>query len=410
MYPRMQHMRVIVAAIAAAFPLAAFGADDMTALKQQLEALKREVSELRTLMQQQTQKAATKEEVKAVQTEVSQVAKEQSSMLGANSIAHLSGYGAMGYADQKNSNGTFNTVMFNPIFHYQYKDLIFFETELETEVEPDGGTNVALEYANANLFINDYVSAFAGKFLSPVGYFFPNLHPAWINKFPSRPPGFGVEGSAAPESDVGVGVRGGFNLGGKPKANYVFYAGNGPRLELSAMGDEIEGVEAEGSTSNPDNSLVYGGRFGFLPIPHLEFGISGAISKVAVDLPGEGKRDYSAAGADASWEYRGLSLRGEYIQQKVDDLATSAAPQGGTWKTWYAQAAYRFPKRGWEPVLRYGDFNSPHADQSQRQWGLGLNYWFAPSAVGKIGYEFNSGETGTTNDDDRLMLQFAYGF
>ena len=85
-------------------------------------------------------------------------------------------------------------------------------------------------------------------------------------------------------------------------------------------------------------------------------------------------------------------------------------PEGGTWKTWYAQAAYRIPRTKLEPVLRYGDFKSPHADQSQRQWGLGLDYWFAPSAVGKIGYEFNSGETGTSNDDNRLMIQFAYGF
>ncbi len=41
---------------------------------------------------------------------------------------------------------------------------------------------------------------------------------------------------------------------------------------------------------------------------------------------------------------------------------------------------------------------------------LGLDYWFTPSAVGKIAYEFNKGMAGTPNDVDRFMLQFGYGF
>jgi len=402
----------MAAAIAVAFPLTALGADDITTLKQEIEQLKRELKNLRIVVQQQSRNAASKEEVKAVQTEVSKVAKDQSATY--DSAVHLAGYGHVGYADRKSANGSFGEVGFNPIFHYQYKDLLLFETELEIMANAEGEADVGLEYANMNLFANDYVTVFGGKFLSPVGYFIQNLHPAWINKFPSKPPGFQEEGGAAPISDIGLGIKGGFPLASTVKANYIFYVGNGPRLELNAAGDEIESIVAKGGTTNPSNSKFFGGRLGLLPIPGLELGVSGGTSKVAVDpgggAPVEPRRSYSIAGADFAYKWKGLDLRGEYIAQKVGDLSTSVAPQGGTWKARYLQAAYRLPSTNWEPVLRFGKFTSPHADQGLRQWGLGLNYWFAANVVGKVAYEFNNGLAGTPNDNDRLLLQFAYGF
>ena len=88
----------------------------------------------------------------------------------------------------------------------------------------------------------------------------------------------------------------------------------------------------------------------------------------------------------------------------MDNEDQSVAPEGGTWKAWYAQASYRIPGTKFEPVLRYGDHKSPHQDQRLKQWGLGLDYWFSASAVAKVGYEINSGEAGTTNDENRLVI------
>lgn len=400
---------IMAAAIAAALPMSALGADDITTLKQEIDQLKQELSNLRTVVQNQNQKAATKDEVKAVQTQVSQVAKDQSEFSLSNSAVHLAGYGSVGYSDRRNGGSSFDTVGFSPIFHYQYKDLLMFETEMELKVLPTGEADVGLEYANMNLFVNDNVTVFGGKFLSPIGYFFQNLHPAWINKFPSRPPGFQEEGGAAPVSDVGMGVKGGFPLGSTMKANYAAYVGNGPRLSLDAAGTGIEFIAAKGATANPSNRKLFGGRLGLVPIPGLEFGVSGGISKL-VAAAGEDKRNYNVAGADFAYKWKGFDLRGEYIKQSVGDLTTSVAPQGGTWKTHYVQAAYRVPSTKWEPVLRYGKFTSPNADQSLKQWGLGVDYWFASNIVGKVAYEFNRGLTGTPNDNNRLLLQFAYGF
>lgn len=106
----------------------------------------------------------------------------------------------------------------------------------------------------------------------------------------------------------------------------------------------------------------------------------------------------------------GLDLRAEQVQQKVGDQAASVAPLGGRWKARYAQAAYRFGGSKWEGVLRYGKFTTPHADQNQKQWAAGVNYWLAPNAVAKLAYEFNKGLTDTPTDTNRLLLQLAYGF
>ena len=373
-------LSAIAIMIAAAFPIAAQCADDTASMKQDIEQLKKQVSEF---------------------TET-------------NSAVHLSGYGHVDYATQKNtSGGSFVEVGFNPIFHYLYKDLLLFETELEIEANEEGEAEVGLEYANMNLFVNDYITVFGGKFLTPVGFFIQNLHPAWINKFPSKPPGFQEEGGAAPITDIGLGVRGGFPLGSTAKANYALYVGNGPRLALNGAGDGIESIVSKGGTSDPDKKKFFGGRVGVLPIPGLEFGVSAGISRVAVEpagAPVEPSRRYTVFGGDFAYQWKGLNFHGEYIQQKVGDLATSVAPLGGKWKTWYIQPAYRLPSTNWEPVLRYGKFTSPNADQSLRQWGVGLNYWFAPSIVGKVAYEFNQGLAGTANDSNRLLLQFAYGF
>lgn len=408
-------------ALATALPFPASASEDTDSLKQEVAQLRQEVASLRALIKDRLQQGAVKPAAASPGAApdigpLVQVKGESAPAFESNSGVHLSGYGTIGYMHNRNSgdsggsSGKFNMVGFSPIFHYQYKDILLFQAEMEIMAQPDGASEFALEYANLNYFLNDNVTLFAGKFITPIGYFFQNLHPAWINKFPSKPPGFGVEGAAAPESDIGAGMRGGFHLAGAMRANYALYAGNGPRLALAESGDEIEAIEAEGatSTSSKKGTTFIGGRIGLLPMSGLELGVSAGTSKVAI--MNEATRDYKVAGADISYRNSGLDLRGEYIRQSVADLAGSVAPEGGTWKTWYAQMAYRIPSTQWEPVLRYGDFKSQHADQKLRQWGLGLNYWITSNAVGKIAYEFNKGESGTSNNTDRLLLQAAFGF
>lgn len=399
---------VLAAAIAAAFPVAAYAAEDDT-LKQQIETLRKEVNELRETLKKRA--PASKEEVSELRKEVKDVARSASEWTGVGSAKHFSGYADVGYTDRRRQRGNFDSVRFNPAFHYQYQDLVLLDAELEMSVQPDGTTETGLEFASINLLLHDYATLFAGKFNSALGQFRQNLHPSWINKLPSAPVGFGHD-QAAPTAEVGMGVRGGVPVSSM-FLNYAAYVGNGPKLELNAAGDEIEMIGTEGTVGDSDGKKVWGGRVGLIPIPRLEIGLSGATGKVAVERMGgtvEAARDYRAGGADFSYQLGGLDLRGEYVRQRIGDQALSVAPRGGAWKARYLQAAYRFLPTKWEGAVRYGDFRTPHADQDQKQWALGVNYLFAPNLIGKVAYEANKGVSGTATDDNRVLLQLSYGF
>ncbi len=328
------------------------------------------------------------------------------------SVTHLSGYASADYVSVENGPAAF-AANFNPMFHFLYDNKILWEAELEVEVEENGDTNIGLEYTTVDWFLTDNLTLVAGKFLSPVGNFRQNLHPSWINKLTSAPPGFGHDG-AAPVSEMGMQLRGVAPVGSNSKITYAAYLGNGPKIE--GEDGEIHAVEAEGFASDPDDELVFGGRVAFLPIPNFELAVSGATGDVAVveddgiDIEGDAKRGYSVFGFDANYRWNSFDFRGEFVSQEVDAQPLSIAPEGGKWETWYAQGAYKFGDGKWEGVVRYTDFTSPHADDTQEQLAYGLNYLIAPSAMLKFGYESNKGEPGEITDADRWILQIAYGY
>ncbi len=378
------------------------------AMEQQIAALTAGLEKL-----QANDSQTLRSEVIAATQTAQRAEKSANEWKNTTSVSHLAGYAAAGYTDQDNGTSAFNIASFNPIFHFQYGDRILWESELEIEVPEDGGTNVALEYSAIDLIINDYLVFVAGKFLSPLGNFRQNLHPAWINKLPSAPPGFGHDG-AAPIAEVGVELRGGMPFGSRSLVTYAGYVGNGPKL--MAMDGELTGIDTEGFTDNEDDKLVVGGRISVLPIPELVLGVSGAVGDATVTendelaFADDPTRSYEVLGSDLSYRWNRLQLLAEYIQQKVDDDSSSVAPDGGKWKTWYVQSAYPIAQTRWEGVLRYTDFNSPDTDESQKQWSLGLDYVLAPSAMIKFAYEFNDGLNGEPADDDRWLVQVTYGY
>ncbi|MHB1094526.1 hypothetical protein [Thiobacillus sp.] len=404
-------------AIGACLPASALAGSEIELLQQQVEALQSQLQAIQTQLSAQQEKSASKDDIQALKKEVKDVSKTHSEWKDASSVVHLAGYGSVGYTDNEGTKGRFSQVQFSPIFHYQYKDLIMLGGELEITNDPDGETSTGLEYLTLDLYLNDYATLVAGKFLSPIGQFRQNIHPGWINKLPSAPPGFGHDG-AAPLSDTGLQVRGGFPLGSM-RSNYALYVSNGPELEaVTEDGEvELEGIMAEGRTSDVDGNKVVGGRFGLLPVPGLEVALSFATGKAAITsfdmmgVSGEQSRDYDVFGGDFAWKWRNLDLRGEYVQTKVgsDNSGGLTASNGAKWKTWYTQAAYKFlPKV--EGVVRYTNFDSPHAAEDQKQWALGVNYLYASNIIAKLAYEFNDGQAGKVADDNSILAQLAYGF
>jgi len=382
-------------------------------LEEQVAALTEQLGELSTELDEAKDAEGLdglRKDVEANKVAI-QATQSATTFTDATSVAHLSGYASADYVSVEDGPSAF-IANFNPMFHFLYDNKILWEAELEVEVEENGDTSIGLEYTTVDWFLNDKLTLIAGKFLSPIGNFRQNIHPSWINKLPSAPPGFGHDG-AAPISEMGVQLRGVAPMGSS-KLTYAFYMGNGPKIE--GEDGEIHAIEAEGFASDPDDEKVFGGRVAFLPIPSLEIGVSGATGDVSVveddgmDIEGDPKRGYDVIGLDASYRWRNLDLRGEYVSQEIDENPLSIAPEGGKWETWYAQAAYQFADGKWEGVVRYTDFDSPHADDTQEQLALGVNYLITPSAMLKFGYESNTGEPGEVTDADRWLIQIAYGY
>lgn len=374
-------------------------------LNRRLEELAQQTTEARDSAQRADENAAI-----AVQT----AANGNNALTDARTVSRLAGYGFVNFTAPQDGNAGFSTAAFNPIFQVQYGDNILFESELELAVEDSGETEVNLEYVTISWLFNDHAALVVGRFLSPLGNFRQNVHPAWINRFASAPAGFGHDG-AAPVADLGAQIRGAWATAGLGKFNYAAYVANGPELE--AEEDVLEGVKANGTVRNVDGNLVLGGRVGWLPVPTLELGVSFANGRTSVtevegaEIDGEPSRNYRFYGGDFAWRpMPALELRGEYARQRAGEAASSIAPDSASWRAWYAQAAYRITGTPWELVGRLGDFESVNEMMSTSQWGAGLNYWLTPSTVFKAAYEFNDPDLAMSPMKDTLILQVAHGF
>ena len=290
----------------------------------------------------------------------------------------------------------------------------FLGSFVDFSLDDDANTNVSLDTLNFNLMVNDSMVFGIGAFDSPLGYFVQNLSPSWINKLPTLPAGFDSD-EAAPQSQLGSQLRGGFYLFSNLKMNYIAFVANGPRAYADDTTGLIDYISTDPFPNNYGN-FIGGGRVGILPIPDLEIGFSGAGGKLALfDLNsnltlGEPGRDYTSLGADLSFRWRNWDLRAEVIKQQVGSLKTSLFPQGAGWKAWYLQAAYLIPATKLQPVVRWGGYTSPVSSQSQHQVTLGLDYWFAPSLALQAAYEFNNGQAGTDSDSNLFLIQLVYGF
>ena len=328
--------------------------------------------------------------------------------------ALIVGSASAGFSKPSAQYGSFNLLDFNPIFLLGYKDSVFARVALDFSLDDQGNTQTSLNYANLNLFLNDYAVLGAGKFDSALGYFGQNLSAAWINKLADTPVGFGGD-QAAPQAEVGIRLSGGFPLYDDAKANYAVFVSNGSQGLVDTTNSVIDHIDTDGFTNNYGNYTI-GGRLGFLPIPNVEIGVSLSGGKLVLLDMADGTtvlqngRHYNSLGADISYKKDNLDLRAEITQQQVSYQTGSIVTQAERWKAWYLQAAYRIQSTNFEPVVRYGKFTSPISNQQQGQLALGLDYWFAPSIDVQVQYDINHGQVGSGANANLFLMQLVFGF
>jgi hypothetical protein len=323
---------------------------------------------------------------------------------------------------------------FTPDFLLKLNDWIFLEAEIGIG---SNGTVSAGSFAQADFFVNDWLTIIAGRFVAPIGWFNERLNNPWINKLPGDAPGSGpllYQQVLPPLNLLGVEAQGSFYLGCSPvKLEYAAYISNGMNLTPATAGaptvDELANLENMQSTFGfVTNDKATGGRIGlWWPEAGLAGGISGlyngdyvaggfedSMSLWAVDL------NYHKGNWDVRFEY------GMNYQETGSFLANNIRRQG-----FYGQVAYRprdLPNgvlQQTELVYRYGyvdirgldpttltlsSYSTPTDVPVRRQQNeFGVNYYFSPRLVWKFAYQIND-EPGFHLHDNQFITELAWGW
>lgn len=322
----------------------------------------------------------------------------------------ITGYGFAGYTDPEGSDSSFNAG-FNPIFLWRLSENLFFEGELEIELE-DTETDIGFEYGQVSYLVNDYVTVGAGKFLNPSNYFMERLHPLWINKMPDKPMSMSGDNRIQASTQLGVQVRGGVPLG-QTRGEYAIYASNGPDMAA-------DGSQRFNTYTDTNSNKAIGGRVGWRPFSDLGLGYGFEVSSVN-DLDGKSLGVVTHA---ADLNYLRLSnmlggnidVRGQFARREVDRSSSSFLPFNNTSSGGYAQIAYRpilsstYLVRKFESVLRYDwiDLQKNAAFNDRQRLSVGLNYYIEDRTILKFAYQFDN--TENARDSDALLFQIATGF
>lgn len=334
----------------------------------------------------------------------------KSSFLGSTKM-NLTGYGSAGFISQNHNGERKFNAQFNPLFLWKLSDKVFFEGEMEFELE-GANTIVNWEQAHLSYLANDYVTVDAGKFLNPMNSYVERFHMAWVNRLPDQP--LAVYDGLLPETLLGAQLRGGVPLG-PTKFNYSIFAAN----SFPLSGDN-NGMLDFGNFDNLGQNFVGGGHVGFLPIPQLEVGYGMMMGQMdgAAGNPTALFQSVDLNFVQDSEALRGLlRLNAQWVWSHVGGYAyTGQDPFHNSRNGGYAQISYRPTKWGsaflskLEPVFRFDTLqqkNTPAGTEESR-YTMGLNYWLGPITVVKFAYQFDHNDGDIAHN--AWLLQFATGF
>jgi hypothetical protein len=323
---------------------------------------------------------------------------------------------------------------FTPDFLLKLNDWIFLEAELG--IGSDGSVSAG-SFAQADFFINDWLTIIAGRFVAPIGWYNERLNNPWINKLPGDAPGSGPllwQQVLPPMALLGVQAQGSFYLGCSPiKLEYNAYVSNGLNLTPATAGspdiNELANLQNMTDSFNIiTNDKMVGGRLGlWWPEMGLAGGVSGMVNG---DYVAGGFEDsYSLWAVDFNYHKGDWDVRAEYgsAYQQVGSFQRAPIRRQG----FYAQVAYR----PWEvpckyvqnlefvyrysyvtfPGLNTGEldlttFGTPMDVPLRRQQNeFGINYYFYPRMVFKLAYQVNDEPTFHLHDN-QFLAELAWGW
>lgn len=387
------------------------------------------------------QEVQSTDEVQKLKQDIEQIKNQNNTYKPGKSRYLLRGYAHSGLQVSDNE-FSFVGGSFNPLFVYKQSDKLLFESELELELA-GGEVELGVEYANMSYLLSKNLTVRAGKFLVPFGIFTPNLHPAWINKFPTMPLGAGHDG-IIPTNDIGLELRGGSYIGNF-KVNYSLYVINGAQLNNGIEEPEEAGILHHAVFPDNNKGKTVGGRVGLFPFSDssLELGLSAMYGKVG-DRASELEDihalhyafDLSYVRTLSSWSSV-LDLKAQYSAADIDEASYPFHENPDDFVTfdnsstaWFTQLSIRPALlenefvRNLEFAGRYSALKTPVGSEwevDQTQIDIGVNYWLDWRTVLKVSYRILNGavdEHGTNEEPghgeslpgNAFFVHWAIGF
>ncbi len=317
----------------------------------------------------------------------------------------------------------FGAVNFKPIFLWKISDKLFVESEIEIETG-DGEAALGLEYANMCYMVNPYLILHAGRFLPKFGAYRGRMGEGFLNRFASKPTGFG-DGGIGAMNETGIGAQGGFPWGSM-KVAYDFYLSNGP--ELLTDPENAGQFEYEAYTTNNKSSAV-GGRVAILPFSNSSLEVG--YSFQSKSKTGEVGTDYANTGVkmqavDVNYFHNipgiksTIRFTGELKYQKAD-AANYFKPDEVTTYTFDNSSTAFYTTASIRPALvdnkffrnlelagRYSFFNrptdAPWGGNNIEQVDLSLDYWMHWNTLLKLCY------VKQRDNPSAFNAQFVFGF
>ena len=346
----------------------------------------------------------------------------------------FAGYGDVRYEESDLKDSSAFSARFVPIFLFSLNDKMHVEAETEISLNELGETSVELEYADIHYFLTDTTTITAGKFLLPFGQFSANWHPSWINRSPWTPGIYGSHGSSQAMvpllpilSDVGIAVQQTFYFSSKQKIFLDLYVTNGARAETHAEAAPVDDhaevppvedhaesfpeVAFEATSGDNNKDKAFGGRIAFAFLPAIEIG----ASYYTASYDERETLDITAQGMDINFIGNHYLIRGEYISTETDGLEEEDEhgeaeihkfKRNGWFLQGVLQAGQIWPQLGGTEFLLEFAKTNKYADA--KRWVAGINYWLDARSVIKFSYEDTNVDVG--DDDQRLAVQFSYGF
>ncbi|MEP6729307.1 MAG: hypothetical protein ABJE10_01650 [bacterium] len=290
----------------------------------------------------------------------------------------------------------------------QVNDLLRVHAQAEWQQNDDGNVNV-LDFAFAEVKVNDKLSLRAGQVKQPFGIYTELYTVGTVRPFLSLPQSvYGSVGFVG-QSYKGVGLTGSQTLGSNWTSDYDLYVG-GSDLEKSHSvesfyrGESLDNIGNEVELQSTRN--VVGGRL-VLHTPIDGLSVGGSAYTGTLNEPAANRRNVGGAQLEYlsdKWWVRS-ELANEHQVGDEDALG------------YYGEVAYFFTPR-WQGAMQYdvleNTFNGIAATnvpslQEHDEVALGLNYWWSRELVLKLDLHSIDGNRFSLPHPELLTSTIAAG-